>query len=194
VTGFSNAVSRALGVNYGAQASTPLAAVLDSASGLVSADLCLSVVQRVFEKHPTIVKQLAFATDAFGRVALNITHGAVRDFIQSRIFFCGRYELQEGPNTEVAQDLLTFAELEWDQLRDQARRELAGGPTVEERLDAIQELGTCERAAKVAALQASLREGLLGDGGNRPASLQLNNANPTRPRPASRPAKVHPQP
>ena len=60
------------------------------------ADLCLSVVQRVFERHPSIVKQLAFATDSFGRVALNITHGIVRDYIQSRIFFCGRYELQAG--------------------------------------------------------------------------------------------------
>lgn len=47
-------------------------------------------------------------------------------------------ELFEGPNTDTAEDLLSFAELDWGNLTDQARRELAGGPAADERIDAAE--------------------------------------------------------
>jgi ankyrin repeat protein len=71
--------------------------VLDIATSAISESVCLSLVQSVFAKHPGIVRQLAFAQDSFGRMAINITHRSVSQFMGSQIFFCGRYELQEGP-------------------------------------------------------------------------------------------------
>ena len=70
--------------------------LVDCTNESVSEDLCMDVVSTIMTRHPCIAVPLAFTTDAHGRVALNITHSSVRTFINSRIFFCGRYEIQQG--------------------------------------------------------------------------------------------------
>lgn len=44
----------------------------------------------------------------------------------------------DGPNTDVAHEILDFAELDWQQLVEQARRQIAGEPTAEQKLTAIE--------------------------------------------------------
>lgn len=44
------------------------------------------------------------------------------------------WETNDGPNRATGRDLLAFAELDWDQLQEQARRELTGGEPAEEKI------------------------------------------------------------
>lgn len=46
-------------------------------------------------------------------------------------------EMVDGPNRSTALNMLAWAELDWDQLKEQARRELTTGTTAEKKLDAI---------------------------------------------------------
>ena len=67
-----------------------------------NAELCLKLVESVFAECPSIVKQLIQSCDENGRSVYNITHPNVKALFNEILFFCGRYELQEGPPLHVS--------------------------------------------------------------------------------------------
>ncbi|KAF0689927.1 Aste57867_18668 [Aphanomyces stellatus] len=56
-----------------------------------------------FKSHSQhLCHELAFTKDQYGRDVLEITDAATRKFFNDRLFFCGRYELFEGPPVHVS--------------------------------------------------------------------------------------------
>ncbi|RHY65656.1 hypothetical protein DYB30_007853 [Aphanomyces astaci] len=81
---------------------------LDSSTP-IKPEIRLETVQLVLD-HPqfkaldrhSVVKELAFAADINGRTALQITDAATRTFLNEQLFFCGRYELFDGPPIHIS--------------------------------------------------------------------------------------------
>ncbi|KAF0702798.1 Aste57867_7748 [Aphanomyces stellatus] len=74
----------------------------------VSASIRLECVQAVLTHDlfascaPDLVRELAFAKDQHGREVMQITDAATRTYFNDLLFFCGRYELFEGPPVYVS--------------------------------------------------------------------------------------------
>ncbi|ETV93652.1 serine/threonine protein kinase, variant [Aphanomyces invadans] len=74
----------------------------------VSSELRRQTVQAVVN-HPlyarhraSFVRELACATDANGRTALQITDATTRAFLNEQLYFCSRYELFDGPPIHIS--------------------------------------------------------------------------------------------
>jgi hypothetical protein len=77
---------------------------------------CKAVVEAVFRDHFHSSQKhclaLAHTKDELGREALLIAHEEVRELMFSFIFFCGRYELQEGPPIHRSATAVVIAALD----------------------------------------------------------------------------------
>ncbi|KAF0682736.1 Aste57867_25165 [Aphanomyces stellatus] len=49
-----------------------------------------------------LLRELAFGKDKHGREVIQITDAATRKYLNDRLFFCGRYEIFEGPPVHVS--------------------------------------------------------------------------------------------
>ncbi|KAF0704611.1 hypothetical protein As57867_007285, partial [Aphanomyces stellatus] len=49
-----------------------------------------------------LLRELAFGKDKHGREVIQITDAATRNYLNDRLFFCGRYEIFEGPPVHVS--------------------------------------------------------------------------------------------
>ncbi|KAF0682704.1 hypothetical protein As57867_025114, partial [Aphanomyces stellatus] len=49
-----------------------------------------------------LLRELVFAKDIHGREVIQITDEASRQYINSRLYYCGRYEIFEGPSVHVS--------------------------------------------------------------------------------------------
>ncbi|ETV77916.1 serine/threonine protein kinase [Aphanomyces astaci] len=67
----------------------------------------LEAVQRLIRHpdlrhHPSVARELAMTTDREGRTVLQTTDAATRDLLNGYLFFCGRYEIVDGPPIHIS--------------------------------------------------------------------------------------------
>ncbi|KAF0702488.1 Aste57867_7786 [Aphanomyces stellatus] len=74
----------------------------------VNVSIRLSCVEFILT-HPTVesssqelLRELAFSKDQHGREVLQITDASTRKYIYDRLFFCGRYDIFQGPPVYVS--------------------------------------------------------------------------------------------
>ncbi|KAF0690482.1 Aste57867_18138 [Aphanomyces stellatus] len=69
----------------------------------VDSALRVRVVQTLLASaSDDLVREFAYAKDQHGRAALQVTDAATRDVLNGLLFFCGRYELFDGPAIHVS--------------------------------------------------------------------------------------------
>ncbi|KAF0699735.1 Aste57867_9704 [Aphanomyces stellatus] len=76
---------------------------LDSACE-VPLDVRCSCIQAILDEHDSTewLHALAFAKDKHGRRAIDTADAVTRKYLRGRLYFCGRYELLEGPPVHVS--------------------------------------------------------------------------------------------
>ena len=73
------------------------ALLLDKAAmSSLSESATLDLVRKICESHAELVRPLATATNREGQPAIAMSWGAVRDYLYSFVYFCGRYEIENG--------------------------------------------------------------------------------------------------
>ncbi|KAF0689924.1 Aste57867_18665 [Aphanomyces stellatus] len=68
-------------------------------------DSCIEAIlnHKTFESHSrNLFRELAFTKDQYGREVLEVTDSTTRKYFYDRLYFCGRYELFEGPPVHVS--------------------------------------------------------------------------------------------